>query len=96
MHADISARYAETTPIPRFVSEFYVKYADRLLYGTDMGFDKPMYRVTFRILETFDEHFYETEQFSYHWPLYGLGLEDRILKQVYHDNAAGLLADREH
>ncbi len=52
LYADISARYAETAPIPRFASQFYAKHADRLVYGTDMGFDKPMYRTTFRILET--------------------------------------------
>ena len=92
LYADISARYAETAPIPRFASQFYAKHADRLVYGTDMGFDKEMYRVTFRILESLDEHFYEVEQFAYHWPLYGLGLSDEILKQVYHDNAAKLLA----
>jgi len=92
--ADISARYAETAPIPRFVSQFYAKYSDRLVYGTDMGFDVEMYRITFRILESQDEHFYETEQFGYHWPLYGLGLNDEILQRVYHDNAAKLLATR--
>ena len=92
LYADISARYAETAPIPRFAAQFYAKHADRLVYGTDMGFDLEMYRTTFRILESTDEHFYETEQFGYHWPLYGLGLNDEILKQVYHDNAAKLLA----
>lgn len=95
LYADISARYAETAPIPRFASQFYAKYAGRLVYGTDMGFDRQMYRVTFRILESQDEHFYETEQFSYHWPLYGLGLGDEILKQVYHENAAKVLSSRE-
>ena len=40
LYADISARYAETAPIPRFAAQFYAKYADRLVYGTDMGFDK--------------------------------------------------------
>ena len=94
LYADISARYAETAPIPRFASQFYEKYADRLLYGTDMGFDKSMYRVTFRILESLDEHFYEIEQFAYHWSLNGFGLRDAILKQVYHANAAKLLAAR--
>ncbi|MGZ4816933.1 MAG: hypothetical protein ACXVZV_16085, partial [Terriglobales bacterium] len=64
------------------------------VYGTDMGVDKAMYRVTFRILESLDEHFYETDQFSYHWSLNGFGLSDAILKQVYHDNAAKLLAAR--
>ena len=92
LYADISARYAETAPIPRFASQFYAKYADRLVYGTDMGFDTKMYRITFRILESQDEHFYETEQFGYHWPLYGLGLSDEVLQRVYHENAARLLA----
>jgi predicted TIM-barrel fold metal-dependent hydrolase len=94
LYADISARYAETGPIPRFAAAFYEKHADRLVYGTDMGVDKAMYRVTFRILESLDEHFYETDQFSYHWSLNGFGLSDAILKQVYHDNAAKLLASR--
>jgi uncharacterized protein len=91
LYADISARYAETAPIPRFVSGFYAKYADRLLYGTDMGFDKSMYRVTFRILETLDEHFYETDLFSYHWSLNGFGLPDEILHKLYHANAEKIL-----
>jgi uncharacterized protein len=91
LHADIAARYAETAPIPRFAAQFYEKHASRLLYGTDMGMDQAMYQVTFRILESLDEHFYEIDQFSYHWSLNGLGLSDGILKQVYHDNAARLL-----
>jgi uncharacterized protein len=94
LYADISARYAETAPIPRFASQFYAKHADRLVYGTDMGFDKPMYQVTFRILESLDEHFYENEQFGYHWALNGFGLSDEILRQVYRENAAKLLAAR--
>jgi hypothetical protein len=92
LYADISARYAETAPIPRFAAKFYEKYAQRLVYGTDMGFEKPMYRVTFRILESLDEHFYETEQFDYHWSLNGFGLSGETLKQLYHANATKLLA----
>lgn len=94
LYADISARYAETGPIPRFAAQFYAKHADRLVYGTDMGVDKEMYRVTFRILESLDEHFYENEQFGYHWALNGFGLSDAILQQVYRENAAKLLASR--
>ena len=94
LYADISARYAETAPIPRFVSQFYAKYADRLLYGTDMGFDRSMYRVTFRILETLDEHFYETDMFGYHWSLNGFGLSDEILQKLYRTNAEKILSSR--
>ncbi len=95
LYADISARYAETAPIPRFASQFYAKYSGRLVYGTDMGYDTKMYRITFRILESQDEHFYETDQFSYHWPLYGLGLNDEILKNVYNGTASKILKARE-
>jgi len=91
LFADISARYAETAPIPRFVGAFYAKYQDRLLYGTDMGANTSMYRVTFRILESLDEHFYETGLFGYHWSLHGFGLSDPILKKVYRDNALKIL-----
>lgn len=89
-YADISARYAETAPIPRAAKDFYIRYQDKLLYGTDMGYDKSMYEVTFRILESADEHFYETGQFGYHWPLYGINLPDEVLKKVYSENARNI------
>ena len=95
LYADISARYAETAPIPRFAAKFYEKYSTRLVYGTDMGFDADMYKVTFRILESADEHFYEIDQFNYHWPLYGLALNDEVLTHVYHDTASKLLKSRD-
>jgi hypothetical protein len=94
LYADISARYAETAPIPRFAQKFYAKHADRLVYGTDMGFEKSMYEVTFRILETLDEHFYENNMFGYHWALNGFGLPDQILQKLYHGNAEKILNSR--
>jgi predicted TIM-barrel fold metal-dependent hydrolase len=47
LYADNSARYAETATIPRTVNRFYSRYADRLVYGTDMGMGEDMYRTTF-------------------------------------------------
>lgn len=93
LYADISARYAETALVPRYTARFYEKYQDRLLYGTDMGLDLDMYRVTFRILETTDEHFYETGLFGYHWSLYGLGLEDSVLIKLYYENPLKLIGE---
>ena len=87
LHADISARFGETAPIPRSMAKFYATFQDRLLYGTDMGLAPEMYRTTFRILETEDEHFYAQDLFNYHWPLHGFGLPDPVLKKVYGDNA---------
>jgi predicted TIM-barrel fold metal-dependent hydrolase len=90
LYADISARFAETAPIPRFVNQFLQKYPDRVLYGTDMAYTQRMFSTTFRILESQDEHFYEQDlnfNFDYHWPLYGLALPDPVLKKLYRDNA---------
>ena len=91
LYADISARYGEIAPIPKFVHDFMEKYQDRLVYGTDMNFNERIYRVTFRILETSDEHFYETGLFGYHWPLYGLALSDETLKKLYKGNAMKIM-----
>jgi predicted TIM-barrel fold metal-dependent hydrolase len=94
LYADISARYAETAAIPRFAGQFYEKYQDRLVYGTDMGRSVDMYRLTFRVLESADEHFYAWSHSSYHWPLYGLALKEPVLEKVYRTNALKLLQTR--
>lgn len=91
LYADISARYAETATIPRYMAAFYGKYQDRLLYGTDMGFEEAVYETTFRILQTPDEHFYRTEQFNYHWALSGFNLDDIILEKLYKTNAVNVM-----
>jgi predicted TIM-barrel fold metal-dependent hydrolase len=91
LYADIAARYGEFSPVPRYTRAFMEKYADRLVYGTDMGDSPDMYRITFRILETEDEHFYSQKNFNYHWALYGLGLPDDLLKKIYHDNSQKIL-----
>ena len=91
LYADISARFGETAPIPRYMQSFYIKYADRLLFGTDMGDQPEMYEVVFRILETEDEHFYQQDFFNYHWPLHGFGLNDNTLKKLYYENAQKIL-----
>lgn len=91
LYADISARYAETSTIPRFMKDFYVKYQDRLIYGTDMGMDPRMYRITFRILETRDEHFYEISQFGYHWACNGFDLPAGVLRKLYSGNALKIM-----
>ncbi|HUS02814.1 MAG TPA: amidohydrolase family protein [Chitinophagaceae bacterium] len=91
LYADIAARYGEIAPIPRFVHAFMEKYANRIVYGTDMGIAKDMYQLTFRILETADEHFYEQKRLNYHWPLHGLYLTNSTLKKIYNGNAKKIL-----
>jgi predicted TIM-barrel fold metal-dependent hydrolase len=92
LYADCGARYAETATIPRYMGKFFERYQDRLLYGTDMGQGAEMYLTTFRILETADEHFYDWNLFTYHWPLHGFALSEPVLKKVYRDNALKILS----
>ena len=90
LYVDISARFAELGPIPRAVNQFFQKYSDRILYGTDNRYVQSMFSATFRLLETTDEHFYDSFFNSYHWSLYGAGLPDDVLKKLYRDNAVAL------
>lgn len=89
LYADLAARYAETATIPRFVGRFLERYQDRILYGTDMGPTRDMYQVTFRILESEDEHFYDW-RFGYHWALNGFALPEEVLVKIYRENALRL------
>ena len=94
LYADIAARYAETAAIPRYMLSFITEFQDRVVYGTDMGYDPSMYEMTFRILQTNDEHFYEIERTGYHWALSGFGLPDAVLKKVYGGNAMKILSGK--
>ena len=65
LYADLGARLGELAPIRDTARSFITKYQNRILYGTDMGFDVRMYRTTFRVLETEDEHFYPNHISNY-------------------------------
>lgn len=93
LYADIGARFAELSPIPRRVAQFFGKYRDRLLYGTDNGPDPEMYRESFRLMESADEHFYLTRFSKYHWPAHGWNLPDDVLQAIYRGNAIRLFGD---
>jgi uncharacterized protein len=89
-YADISARFHETSTIPRAAAEFLKKWGHRVTYGTDIPFSQHLFNLTYRILESNDDHFYDQDfyfNFNYHWPMYGMGLPDDVLKKVYHESA---------
>jgi predicted TIM-barrel fold metal-dependent hydrolase len=100
LYADISSRLKELATVPRYARSFIEKYQDRLFFGSDVGYDpsRPIkystdiYEISFRLLETADEHIYEHQLFKYHWPLYGLELGDGVLKKLYYDNAQKILS----
>jgi predicted TIM-barrel fold metal-dependent hydrolase len=100
MMVDLSARENEIGRQPRASRAFFIKYADRILFGTDRypgRLDQPRNRVYYRILETDDEYFdYYDHPFAPmgEWKVYGLALPDDVLVKIYRDNAKRVLALR--
>jgi predicted TIM-barrel fold metal-dependent hydrolase len=91
---EISSRIAELGRQPRTAREFFLKYADRIMFGTDGP--RPAARLLphWRFLETQDEYFpYAENPFPPQglWNIYGLNLPDDVLKKVYHENAARVI-----
>ena len=91
-YADFAARMAEISTIPRFANQFFQKYQDRLLFGSDFTYTPGELRSTFRTLETFDEHYYYEDYSEYLWPQYGLGIPDAVLQKIYRENALKVFA----
>jgi len=90
---DISARASELGRQPYSARKFFLRFADRILFGADLVPDVEMYRLYYRFLETDDEYFeYPTHASGQgRWNIYGLQLPEDVLKKVYRDNALSLL-----
>jgi len=85
---ETGARQAELGRQPRRAREFFLRYQDRILFGTDFRPEEAMYRNWFRWLETADEHFeYWNHPDQGRWRIYGLDLPREVLEKVYGRNA---------
>jgi predicted TIM-barrel fold metal-dependent hydrolase len=95
VHVDISARTPELGRQPFTSRAFFLRFADRILFGTDLLPDVRMYRLYYRFLETADEYFEYPSHASRQgrWNIYGLELPDDVLEKVYRQNALRLLRD---
>jgi predicted TIM-barrel fold metal-dependent hydrolase len=95
---DISARTPELGRQPYTARKFVVKYADRILFGTDLLPEVDMYRLYYRVLETADEYFDYPSHASRQgrWMVYGLFLPTDVLEKVYRTNALKLLHTGSH
>jgi predicted TIM-barrel fold metal-dependent hydrolase len=93
---DFSARSPELGRQPYTAREFFLKYADRILFGADLLPEVEMYRLYYRFLETADEYFdYPTHASRQgRWNIYGIFLPDDVLRRVYRENALKLLKPR--
>jgi predicted TIM-barrel fold metal-dependent hydrolase len=91
---DMSARVAELGRQPFTARRFFLRFADRILFGADLLPEESMYRAHYRFFETEDEYFDYPSHASRQgrWKIYGLGLPDTVLERIYRSNAIALLA----
>lgn len=93
LYIDIDARISELGRQPYTARKFFIRYQDRILFGTDTPPRTSAYQVYYRFLETEDEYFDPAP--SHHlqgrWMIYGIHLPDEVLKKVYYQNALKLL-----
>lgn len=92
MCIDIAERINELGRQPYTARKFFLRWQDRILFGTDAypGEMHLRYPPYFRFLETWDEYF-DWSGFNTRWKIYGIGLEDPVLEKIYVRNAERVL-----
>jgi predicted TIM-barrel fold metal-dependent hydrolase len=93
MYVDIDARISELGRQPYTARRFFLKYQDRIMFGTDTPPNRAAYRMYYRFLETDDEYFdpaggHHRQGF---WMIYGVFLPKDVLEKLYYKNAERLL-----
>jgi predicted TIM-barrel fold metal-dependent hydrolase len=98
LYVDFSERIGELGRQPYSARRFFLRYADRIVFGMDRPADVDSYRLYYRFLETDDEYFnYDTvyPPRQGRWNVCGLYLPDDVLHKVYYANAARILLKRD-
>ncbi len=93
MYVDIDARISELGRQPYSARRFFLKYQDRIMFGTDTSPNRQAYQIYYRFLETDDEYFDPAS--GHHpqgfWMIYGVFLPKDVLEKLYYKNAERLL-----
>ncbi|MBN2593314.1 MAG: amidohydrolase family protein, partial [Sedimentisphaerales bacterium] len=92
MYIDPDARISELGRQPYTARKFFLKYQDRIMFGTDTTPRRDTYRMYYRFLETDDEYFdcAGSHQRQGFWMIYGIFLPKDVLEKVYRTNAERL------
>jgi predicted TIM-barrel fold metal-dependent hydrolase len=98
----MSATVQDLGRAPRLWRDFFIKYQDRILFGSDgspaRGVDE-FWIPHWRFLETLDEYFEHPAQIRTpsgspghgRWNISGINLPDTVLRKIYYENALRLL-----
>ena len=92
-YVDIDARISELGRQPFTSRKFFIKYQDRVMFGTDTTPRRNAFRIYYRFLETDDEYFdcAESHHLQGFWMIYGVQLPDGVLEKIYYKNAERVL-----
>ena len=91
LYVEFASRIGELGRQPYTARRFLIKYADRVLFGTDGPWPERRLHKYWRFLETQDEYFpYSEKEVPPQglWQIYGVGLPDDVLQKIYFANAA--------
>jgi acetyl esterase/lipase/predicted TIM-barrel fold metal-dependent hydrolase len=93
LYIDIDARISELGRQPYTTRRFLIKYANRVMFGTDTTPGREAYRIYYRFLETDDEYFdcAASHHLQGFWMIYGISLPKEVLENVYRKNAERVL-----
>ncbi len=94
LYLDTASRIAELGRQPNTAKEFFIKYQDRILFGTDGPWPAQRLHSYWRFFETRDDYFpYSEKEFPPQglWQIYGIELPDDVLKKIYFKNACRLI-----
>ena len=94
LYVEPASRIGELGRQPYTARKFFLKYADRIVFGTDGPWPAKRLQRYWRFLETYDENFpYSEKDFPPQgfWNIYGIGLPNQILQKVYYENAAKII-----
>jgi predicted TIM-barrel fold metal-dependent hydrolase len=93
LNVDLDARISELGRQPYTARKFFLKYQDRIMFGTDTTPRRDAFRIYYRFLETDDEYFdcAASHHLQGFWMIYGIYLPDDVLAKVYHKNAERIL-----
>ena len=92
-YIDFDARISELGRQPYTSRRFFLKYQDRILFGTDTFPDVEAYRTYYRFLETDDEYWdcRRSHHLQGFWMIYGIFLPKDVLEKIYFRNAEKVL-----
>ena len=87
-YVEFSARLSPLGLQPYTARRHFIKYQDRILFGTDGCPNVSQYRTYFRFLETDDEYF---DGRPWGERIYGIHLPDKVLEKIYRRNAEKII-----